>query len=117
MEERPLPLVVVVEMVVLLEADMCMKETPRAPRGGEEEEEDDKPGAGGMSAAKAAWLLWLLPGSVLLLLVSMVPDGKGGWLVASPSPSRPCEMTTPTDQARCATRRGAADKQPRPQRA
>ncbi len=53
-----MPLVVVVEMVVLLEADMCMKETPRAPRGGEEEEEDDKPGAGGMSAAKAAWLLW-----------------------------------------------------------
>jgi hypothetical protein len=34
-EERPLPLVVAVEMVVLLEEDMCMKETPRAaPRGG-----------------------------------------------------------------------------------
>ena len=57
-EERPLALVVVLEMVVLLEGDICMKETPRAARGGEEEEEeeddDDAPGAGGMGAATKA---------------------------------------------------------------
>lgn len=54
MEERPFPLVVVVEMVVPLEANMW--DSRRAlPRGGETEH-DDALEAGGIGAVTVAWL-------------------------------------------------------------